>query len=114
MASLLTIGSGLDESFADYLHHLHERGAGRAEAVNAFYGLNLLVPGSKRAMPVSRQCLVGFVKSRPSIAYPPLSWGVTCVIAVAMAKRGCFRQAVAVLVAFHCLTALGRAAAAAA
>src|ERR1700722_17772018 len=51
-ASLLAVGNRLDEHFADYLHDLHECGAGKAEAVNAFYGLNLLVPSSTPAMPL--------------------------------------------------------------
>lgn len=103
----LVVGPVLDDLFADYLHLLHSRGAGKAAAVDAFYGLNMLMPGAKRDMPVSRDCLRRFVKSRPSVSYPPLSWGVTCVIAVWLAKHYSFRHAIAMLLAFDCLLRSG-------
>ena len=106
-SSVTSVGPLLDEAFADYLHWLHHRGAGKAAAVAAFYGLNMRLPGSKRAMPVSRQALAGFVRTRPSVPYPPLSWGVTCVVAVWMVRRGYFRQGVAMLLAFDCLLRAG-------
>ena len=107
LASATRVGRRLDSLFADYLHDLDERGVGKAAAVAAFYGVNMLLPGSKRAMPVSRQCLAGFVRTHPSVSYPPLAWGVTCVIAVWMARRGRLRHAAALLLAFDCLLRSG-------
>ena len=59
------------------------------------------------AMPLSRQCLKGFIKSRPSVPYPPLTWDVTCVIAVWLAKNGFVREGIAMLLCFDCLLRSG-------
>ena len=97
----------VDELFTGYLHHLYNSGAGKAEAVAAFFGLNVAQPDVTRWMPMSRKALKGYARLKPSSQYPPLTWPVTKVIAVEMARRGHMSEAIGTLLSFDCLLRMG-------
>ena len=96
----------VDPSLTDYLLFLHTSGHGRAAANSVVYGLIAAYPQLSSRLLISRRCLKGFNKLRPSVQRPPLSWGLTVVISLWLAKRYGRSFAVATLLAFDCLLRL--------
>jgi len=97
----------LDEVLTDYIHHIYESGGGRAQANSTYYGLLAQLPSLKNNMPTSLLCLRAFAKLKPSVSYPPLTWELTVVIAVQMARHRQHLCAVATLLGFDCLLRIG-------
>ena len=94
----------VDIALVRYMHGLHDRleGRGVQRAVNTMYGVVSRMPWLRRNLPMASQCLSGWRRERPSKQHPPLTWPVTCAIAVRMALHGRVREAIGTLVAFHC------------
>jgi len=90
----------LDSLLAQYLDYIYERGFGLGAANSTVFGLELLYPGVCDQLPMSKKMLKGFKKLKPSTSHPPLTWPVTCVIALDMIKKGHFLAGVATLLAF--------------
>src|SRR6185312_10716578 len=57
--------------------------------------------------PTAKLLLRGWDRKRPSNPFPPLTWPVTCAIAMRMATNGKLLHAVATLLSFHCLLRVG-------
>lgn len=92
-----------------YLHLLYRSGKGKVEASACFYSLNLLRAGITRELPCAAQALKGFRKLVPSISCPPLTWPITVLIALSMARSGHQQEAVATLLAFDCYLRINEA-----
>jgi hypothetical protein len=97
-----------DEAMCEYIHHAYFElydgtGSGRGEANNAVFGLIMLRPRLKTMLPLSRQALKGWQKEHPGKSWPPLSWYLTVLIAIQMARGGQHDMAVATLVMFDAL-----------
>lgn len=97
----------MDELLTDYLHDLYENGVGRHVGTNTFFGLLKYQPRYTNKLHSAYASLQGWAKLRPSESYPPLTWDLTVLIAVTMAKNGYFRQGVGCLLAFDCFLRVG-------
>lgn len=104
----VTIAS-LDDVFAQFLKHFAKQYKGRfyARAKNAYYGLQAHIPTSKNLMPQSKALIKTWAKHQNHRSWPPLSWSLAVVIAVAMAAKGRPDMAVMGLLSFHCLLRVG-------
>jgi hypothetical protein len=99
----------LDLLLSNYLQQLYDGGSGKAAAASTIYGLNMSQPGITKQLPYSLKSLQGFQKLKPSKQHPPLPWPVTCVIAVAMWRRGYLREGIVTLLAFDCYLRINEA-----
>jgi integrase len=100
----------LDDAFADWLHVLFEEfnGRGRGGAEKAYAALVLAIPQAKGKLFMSSLALRGWRKGRPSQHWPPITWEVSCSIAIRMIRlTDDFRYAVAALLSFDCLLRVG-------
>lgn len=99
----------LDDLLTDYFHDLYEQGdgSGKGLAAQTFYGILKFMPRAVGHLPSASASLTGWMKLRPSQSYPPLTWDVTVLIAVQMARKGLLRHAIATLLAFDCLLRVG-------
>jgi hypothetical protein len=96
-----------DECLTDYFHHLYGTGCGRDDAVCTLYGIVMLHPILRDALPISSLALRGWARVVPSQAHPPMTYDLTLLVAVHMARRGLWRYAVGTLLAFDCLLRVG-------
>lgn len=99
----------LDDLLCDWAHELFEAndGIGRSKVVACLQGLVRYLPAVRHEMLRTRMALVGWLKLRPTVSYPPLPWPVTCVMAARAVHLGCPRFALALLLGFDCLLRLG-------
>jgi integrase len=101
----------VDECFVDWLHDLYEErgadGSGKSLATKALCGLHVVLPQTKAQLPQTALALRGWNKKHPSVSYPPLTWELSCLIAVRLAKSGHMPAAVGVLLAFDCYLRIG-------
>lgn len=97
----------IDRLLTDYLHHLHRMQSPHCYAVHAVYGLIYYAPELKERLLLSRRSLRGWERTRVHRSHPPLTWELTVVIALTMARRGLHAEAVASLLAFDCYLRVG-------
>jgi len=98
-----TTAREMDLLMGEFIEHWYVSGRGRQTAVNAFYGFRGHFPEYRGRMPRTLAKLSGWRKLRPSKQHPPLTWPITCAIAMWLVKRGLPRVAVGVLLSFDCL-----------
>ena len=95
----------LDDILSEYLEDMYVDGEiSYTEASYTLSGLHLLFPRlcSSTTLCESHARMVGWKRLCPSTSYPPLTWEVTCAIAMHMALSGHVQHAVATLLAFDC------------
>jgi hypothetical protein len=94
----------IDALFSVWLDHYHQHGGIYTYATWAFHGLLYHVPRLRNHLPDSHQRLDGWqrVANDASHSHAPLTWELTCVIAVTLARWGDIAAAVCVLLGFHC------------
>ena len=90
----------LDSLLSIYLNEMYSLGTGKAAANSTVFGLNIIQPGISDHLPTSKKILKGYNKLKPSTRHPPLTWPITCVIALDMIQRGEFTAGVITLLAF--------------
>ena len=90
----------IDKRLAMYLLDLDDHGAGRGVGTTTLSALVALYPELRDRVPVSRRTLKGYLALRPSRQYPPLSWGLTVVIAMWMSYHYGCRYGIATLLCF--------------
>lgn len=92
----------LDRCLEDYISLLFARyhGKNKQLAVNTVYGVYLFRPEFRGSLKRSEQLLRGWDRLTPSMSHPPLTWPVTVLIAIVLAKNGQIDAAIATLVAF--------------
>ena len=96
-----------DELLSYYFHELHDSGASKGKAHATFYGVLMYLPDLKQRLPLSVLTLRGWNKLHPAKSYPPLSWELTVLIAIQMARGGWFQEAIGTLLSFDCLLRIG-------
>lgn len=97
----------LDDLLMDYIHELYEQGHGKAKAINTLYGILSYFPSYKQHLAGSARAVKNYAKLAKGKSYPPLSWQLTMIIALQMARRGSLDMAVATLLGFDCLLRIG-------
>jgi integrase len=92
----------IDQLVSEYLNHLFRNGGSFAQAAHALFGLVHEAPRLKLKLHLARRCLKGWDRHRSHRSHPPLTWELTVVVALAMARRGHHAAATATVLAFDC------------
>ncbi len=99
----------LDELLADYFQQMYDEneGKGKTKAKATLYGVYLFLPHAKGKLIVSERISSRWSKSAPATSYPPLTWELTVLVAVQMARHRRADLALAALLGFDCLLRVG-------
>jgi integrase len=94
----------LDFLLSQYFEQLYKQHLSYSKAVNTLYGLCLLFPKlyDRRMLSDAKLRLKGWRKIQPSTSYPPLTYELTCAIAMCMIFNGHIDQGIATLLSFDC------------
>lgn len=92
----------MDTLMSEYMEWLYQSDYALSSATCAFYGLLHFYPQFKHFLPESDMALRGWSKLHPGRSYPPLTWNLTCLIALQLAQSGDPTAAMAVLLSFDC------------
>ena len=97
----------VDRYLAIYIQHLYDTGGSMDLAKNAIYGVQHRAPWLAHSLGAAKLALRGWKRTHPSTSHPPLTWELTCLMAVWMAIRGQHHAALAMLVGFDCYLRIG-------
>ena len=97
----------LDELLTDYFHWRYDTGQSRSGAAATLHGVLALFPHYKSHLRLSALALRGWSRICPPVSYPPLTWDLTCVVAVQLTRSGDWRLGVGVLLSFDCYLRAG-------
>ena len=105
----LAVWQDLDCAVVEYFDNMYidKEGRGRSQAESTLYGLHFLLPECKRATPFAQRALRGWKKLVPPNPHPPLTWELTCCVALQMAKVQGWEFGVACLLAFDSYLRVG-------
>jgi integrase len=107
LQQLLTLPSReIDHLLAVYIQHCYDT-ASYTNAAHAVHAVAYHRPELKGRLPVAYQCLRAWERHRQQTSHPPLTWELTVLIAVTLARSGFLAPAVAMLVAFDCYLRVG-------
>jgi len=90
-----------------FVQHLYDSGGSMDLAKNAIYGVQHRAPWLAHSLAGAKLALRGWKRTHPSTSHPPLTWELTCLMAVRMAIRGQHDAALAMLVGFDCYLRIG-------
>ena len=97
----------VDRYLALYIQHLYDTGGSMDTAKNAIYGVQHRAPWLAHSLGAAKLALRGWKRTHPSTSHPPLTWELTCLLAVWMAIRGQHHAALAMVVGFDCYLRIG-------
>ena len=92
----------LDLQLAHYIAYLHSTGRSYTHASHALNGLVFQRPEMRLRLGISHQALRGWGRLKPTRSYPPITWELTVLFAVLLAREGHHAPAVGLLLAFDC------------
>jgi integrase len=92
----------VDRLVVEFLNHQFQRDGSYAQCAHAVFALVAAEPRLQYKLPRSRRALKGWDRARAKRSHPPLTWELTVVLAVSMARRGRHAEAAATLLAFDC------------
>lgn len=95
----------LDTCLHEYIQWLYDDGGSKSLAKNAIAGLGLVIPRLRGCLPTSRLALRGWTNVEPVRSHPPLTWELTCLLAVHIFEKspGLARLGIGIILAFDCL-----------
>lgn len=97
----------VDRLLANYIQHLFDAGRPFHLAACAVFGLQHHAPWTAQHLSSAKLALKGWHRLRPSESHPPLTWELTCLLSLWMARRGEHDAALAVLLGFDCYLRIG-------
>jgi integrase len=97
----------IDHLLAVYIQHCYDTASSFTNAAHAVHAVIYNRPSLKAKLHVACQCLRAWERNRQSTSHPPLTWELTVLIAVTLARSGYLAPAVAMLVAFDCYLRVG-------
>ncbi len=97
----------VDCALAVYIQSRYDAQSSFAYASHALSAAVHRRPELRSCLPLSRQCLRGWDKTRTTASHPPLTWELTVLMACSMARSGYHGPAVAMLLAFDCFLRVG-------
>jgi len=97
----------VDRILTLYVQHLHDSGGSMDLAKNTIYAVQHRAPWLAHSLGAAKLALRGWHRTHPSNSHPPLTWELTCLMAVWMAIRGQHHAALAMLVGFDCYLRIG-------
>lgn len=92
----------VDRHLAAYIQHLFDTGQPFHLASCAVFGVQHHAPWMAQHLAASKLALKGWHRLQPSESHPPLTWELTCLLAVWLAIRGERDAALALLLGFDC------------
>lgn len=104
---LVARASEVDRALAVYIQACYDARSSFTYVSQALSGAVHQRPDLRHRLPISRQCLRGWEKTRESASYPPLTWELTVVMACTLARSGYPGPAIAMLLAFDCFLRVG-------
>lgn len=97
----------IDQRLSEYIDQLFASHGSYSYASQALFGLIYRCPPLRHHLGESRLRLRGWNRLRVHHSHPPITWELTVVFAVTMARWGRHAEAVATLLAFDCLLRVG-------
>ena len=97
----------LDEVLCEYIEYLHASGGKLYQASDTVYALQFYYPKCKHWLLTAKLLLRGWNNIQQKQYRPPLTWELTVVLAVSMAKASHIAAAVATLLSFDCYLRIG-------
>jgi integrase len=97
----------IDSLFSVFLEYQFSIGGSFDSASHAFNSLIFRSPALRHQLGESRLRLRGWSRLKRSASHPPITWELTVVFAVTMAKWHSYPHAVATLLAFDCYLRVG-------
>ena len=97
----------IDQLFSHYLEHQYSIGGSFDSASHAFHSLLFRCPSLRHQLGESRLRLRGWSRLKRSSSHPPITWELTVVFAVTMAKWSLYPHSIATLLAFDCYLRVG-------
>jgi len=97
----------IDDLLSSYIEHLFASAGSYEYATQALHGLVHVCPGLQAHLGEARLRLRGWRRLKKSVSHPPLTWELTTLFAVQMARWGRHAEAVATLLAFDCYLRVG-------
>jgi integrase len=91
-----------DLHLANYMLDLWLNGASKVSASCALYGLDMLIPGIRHRLLLSKRSLRGFNRLVPSIPRPPMPFTVAAAIALWLVAKRKGAMAIGILLSFDC------------
>ena len=104
---LVARASEVDRALAVYMQACYDAQSSFTYVSQALSGAVHQRPDLRHRLPISRQCLRGWEKTRESASHPPLTWELTVVMACTLARSGYHGPAIAMLLAFDCFLRVG-------
>jgi len=94
----------MDDALVEYGQWVFDVWGGRGKwRLNmALYGIEHLMPGFQGQLVLGRRSLRGWTNLRPPQAHPPITYGLTCVVAAELSRMGHPGAAVAALLSYDC------------
>jgi integrase len=99
--------SEVDRALAVYIQACYDARSSFTYVSQALSGAVHQRPDLRHRLPISRQCLCGWDKTREATSHPPLTWELTVVMACTLARSGYHGPAIAMLLAFDCFLRVG-------
>jgi integrase len=99
--------SQLDFHLSRYMLQLWLDGKSKVDASCTMYGLDMLVPGIRSHLPLSRRSLRGYNRLVPSISRPPMPWPVAVALAMWLTFNDHGVIGIGVLLSFDCYLRIG-------
>lgn len=99
---LLHTPTVIDQRLSQYIDYLFAHKGSFEYATQTLFGLIHKAPQLRFALGESRLRLRGWKNLKLSKSHPPITWELTCLFAVTMAKWGYHAEAVATLLSFDC------------
>lgn len=98
----LAVPSDWDAALACYMEHQYANGKGKAAGASVLSAVVHFHPELRDCLHRSRRTLKGWTNSAPSVSHPPITWQLTCGLAVKAASAGRTASALAFLLAHDC------------
>ena len=97
----------VDRALAVYIQACYDARSSFTYVSQALSGAVHQRPDLRHRLPISRQCLRGWDKTRETTSHPPLTWELTVVMSCTLARSGYHGPAIAMLLAFDCFLRVG-------
>lgn len=103
----ISSASDLDMALVHYCEHKFGLAYAPAAGHSAVAAMNRIYPNWKYQLPYTKLALKGWGRLMPPKKRPPLTWPLTCAIALRAVSWGYPNVAIAVLLGFHCYLRIG-------
>jgi integrase len=108
LQQLLSLSAArIDQLFASFVERQFSIGGSFGAVSHALSSLVFRCPSLRHQLGESKLCLRGWSRLRRCSSHPPITWELTVLFAVTMAKWGCHAHGVAALLAFDCYLRVG-------